>query len=77
MPKVSMCCLQDTAPEDAVVAEEEIAAGSLAEQTPEDAAAAGEHLAEHIKVRYRYNAWRCRSLSSVSLPSIICSLISK
>ena len=77
MPIVSMCCLQDTAPENAVAAEEEIAAGNLAEQTPEDAAAAGEHLAEHIQVRHRYNAWRCRSLSSASLPSIICSLNSK
>lgn len=49
-----MCCLQDTAPEAAVAAEEEIAAGNLAEQTPEDAAAAGEHLAEHIQVRRKY-----------------------
>ena len=49
-----MCCLQDTAPEAAVAAEEEIAAVNLAEQTPEDAAAAGEHLAEHIQVRYKY-----------------------
>ena len=49
-----MCCLQDTAPEAAVAAEEEIAAGNVAEQTPEDAAAAGEHLAEHIQVGHKY-----------------------